>query len=83
MPRQWVVEVHRADPLTLTRIVPMRGEGRSRTSNLECGAPYIDPDVWDQTLMLVRNRQAQIDGREEHEHIRLDHGDTEVQTHED
>ena len=86
MPDQWVVEVHRADPLTLIRVV------RHTWKRLRHVRQSLPPEWVPHvsilrrgmcSLVLVADSQAQIDRRQQHEHVRLDHRHTKVQSQED
>src|SRR5215470_7036229 len=64
MCRQWVVEAHRAGPLTLTAAVPKWKQNSDRELlNL---------------VPLLRRRFAEINHRQQHEHIRLNQRDAKV-----
>src|ERR1700688_2165373 len=63
--RQWVVEAHRAGPLTLAANEP----------------EWKQPPAREQTLVVVGNCLGDVNQRQQHKDVGLDHGHPQVQRH--
>src|ERR1700723_2097014 len=63
--RQWVVEAHRAGPLTLAANEP----------------EWKQPPARDQTLVLVGDCLGGVNQRQQHKNVGLNHGHSQVQRH--
>ena len=79
MNRQWVVDAHRAGTLTLTA-----DAGRVEAApRLKCRFGHAYLRCGRKTLVVVRRCLPQVNHRQQHEHIRLNHRYAQMQSKKD